>query len=259
MRVAIFPPSGYEGEKFYQPVENDWHVLHIELRRQLEEAGYQVIVYPCEVDVKADTGIYFEHQLIVPLTDRSILVMIEPPVVRPRQYEVVTGLPYTRIFTHVQNICDQKRIFFSPVPVPSYDKDLSHIKRDKHLCAITGFVPHDWPAYNHPEALYAQREWIYRSFGKQLDLYGHRWHLWEYINEVNYLGVVADKIAKLAEYKNAIVFENWEGFASEKIYHCVMAGTRPIYRGNREAVLPLREVTEKPWAARIVNAVRELT
>src|SRR3990172_750281 len=261
MKVVIFPPPGYEGaEKFYKECENNWHILHIELKKQLEESGYEVFVFPCEVDVKADTGIYFEHQPIVPLTKRSLLIMLEPPVVRPRQYEVVHGLPYTRVLSYARDICDDKRIFFSPFPVPSYTKDLSHIKRDKYICAISSYFPSTTAAYNHPDALYKAREQMYISFGKDLDLYGHRWWEWEFVSHVNYLGTVQDKVAKLAEYRYSIVFENCVllGFNSEKYYNCWQAKTAAIYRGAKDLVLPLEEVTEVPWAKRVVQHVKEV-
>jgi len=264
MRVVIFPTPGYEGYKFYQPVENDWHINNRELALQLKEAELDVAVYPeCDVDIKKDIGIYFDHQPIIPLCHRSICVFLEPTVIRPRQYEVIHGLPYTRILTYFSPLCDNKTIFFSPFPVPSYGKSkLEGIRRDKYICAISGFVPHDANHYNHPDALYKAREFIYRSYGKELDLYGHRWDQWEHVGEVNYLGCVSDKVSKMAEYKNAIVFENCilPGFNSEKLYHAMLAGCNinGLYRGNRESVLPYEEVTEKPWARRIVEHVKSL-
>jgi hypothetical protein len=154
-----------------------------------------------------------------------------------------------RILTFVSEFVDDRRIFYQPFPCPSYTKPLSHIPRDRYICAISSNK-------NFPGGLYQDRRMAYLSWGKDLDLYGWGWHTdAEVVEKVNYCGPVDDKVATLARYKYALVFENQivEAYNSEKLYHCIQAGTIPLYRGNKAGIPMLEEVTEGPWCRRIMG------
>jgi hypothetical protein len=256
MRVVIFPaPGGPEGEELFAPRENDWHIVALETKRQVEAQGWELAVWPCEVS-QTDFGIVFEHHLKLPRMDRKICILQEPPVVRPRPYEIITGLPYDRVLTFCRPYVDNKLIHFMPFNTPSYTKDLSRIHRDGYICAISGNK-----SFNHPEALYQARRQAYLSWGKDLDLYGHGWALdAEIMATCNYKGIVQDKVSTLARYKFAIVFENQiiHGWNSEKLYHCLQSGTVPLYRGSKEDVLPLSEVTEVRWNERLIQHIKDV-
>jgi hypothetical protein len=256
MRIVIWPEPGYEGSlRYFAEVENGWEKLSRELRRQLNAAGYEVVVHPdCEVDVERDIGLYFEHAPIRELCKRSLCIFMEPPVVRAYQHEHIRGLPYDRTLTFDLDQCDDKKIFYLPIGIPSYNKDISHINRDKYMVAIYSNKTSD-----HPRQLYTARQDILRGLGPYIDVFGHGW---EGVPGINYKGLVTDKIAKMAEYKYALYTENCDirGYNTEKLYHAIQAGCSPHpWVGNRVGVLPLDKVTEKPWAETIVRHIREIT
>lgn len=256
-RVVIFPEPGYEGDKFTAKCLNSWHVPNCLLVEKLKSAGFDVVVFPCDVSGD-DIGIYFEHPLNpVPLTGKSLLVTLEPPVVRPDQWEKITRLPYTRILTFAKELADDKRFFYLHFPIVRYRGQLNGTKRDKWMCAISGNK-----GSKHPQELYTARKHAYMAFGKDMDLYGQGWHEAppDFLSKVNYLGPVSDKIATLAQYKYALVFENQalEGYCTEKYWDAVQAGCEVLYRGWKPEGLTLGDVDEEAWSSRIVEHVRQL-
>jgi hypothetical protein len=254
MRVVAFPAPGTR-DYWFNPAENNWHKAAWKLRDMLIEAGHEIDVFPCDVR-DDDVGLYFNHFKQIPQTGKKILIQQEPPVVDPYPYPMIQALPYDRILTFCRPYVDNKKIHFLHFPTPSYDGDLSGVKRNKYICAISSNKRSD-----HPEQLYTARRLAYLSFGKDIDVYGYGWEKDEEIMRVcNYKGVVEDKVKTLAQYKFAIVFENQNihGWNSEKIYHCLQAKTTPIYRGSMEDFLPLDEVTEDKWAKAVLNHIEEV-
>lgn len=264
-KIILHPVPGYSGNKLFEPCMNDWHLSYVELRRHLEEEGYEVFSYPdvdlSEVDGKRDIQIVFDHQGGIgiadnKLCDRSILVMLEPPVVQPHQYTRIHGLPYTRILTYALDYVDNRKIFYSHFPIVRYRKPIEG-KHDRHICAISGNK-----SFKHPQELYTARRLAYLAFGKDLDLYGHGWGTdVEMINTVNYLGQCEDKVQTLSKYQFAIVFENMllRGWCSEKYWDCIMAGTVPIYRGWRPEGMTIDDVDETAWSRRILSHLKAIT
>lgn len=257
MQIVFFNEPGYEGNKVFEPCQNNYNRPFVALKQQLEAAGHEVLTFPVEgVDFQKAIGIYFDmpRDGAAPLCFRSLLVMLEPPCVAPREYERLHGLPFTRILTFKRDLCDNQRVFYSPFPIPRYDRPIEG-KHDKYICAISGNK-----RFDHPEALYDARRQAYLSWGKDIDVYGIGWHTdQELMDRCNYLGPCEDKIQTLSKYKYALVFENQviDGYNSEKYYDCLVAGTVPLYRGGA-APLPIEEVYEDKWAERIVKHVGEI-
>lgn len=256
MKVICFPDDGQaQGSAMFNPVPNDWHITTLELKRQVEEKGWSFHPWP-EVDFEIkDPDVLAIYNGIPssyhpPPIEKSLLIILEPPIVKPRLYERLHGWPVKRVLTFSKEVCDNRRVFYIPFPVPAYNKDLTHIKRDKYICAISS------GGKTFPGGLYEDRRLAYLGWGKDLDLYGWGWHKdAEIIEKCNYMGPVADKVATLAMYRYAIVFENLvlDGYNSEKFYHCLQANTVPLYRGSKRDILPLSEVTEVPWCKRIMG------
>ena len=135
--VVIYPEPGYQGAAFTEPVANNWHLPHLELVRQLTAAGYEVKVWPCEVDTTGDIGLAFDHPTYdCKIPDRSICVNLEPPVIRPRFFSRLHGWPYKRILTACKPYADNKRVMWSAFPAVWNDKPLAK-GRDKYRCAIS--------------------------------------------------------------------------------------------------------------------------
>jgi hypothetical protein len=242
------------GNALLLPQPLNWHITTNELKRQVEDKGWTFHIWP-DIDfdpmgkdvVALYNGVYPQTPDPVPVVEKSVLLILEPPVVKPRTYERLFGWHHRRILTFVRSAVDGKRVFYVPFPVPSYTKDLSRIRRDKYICAISSNKM-------IPGSLHGDRRLAYLGWGKDLDLWGWGWHTDpEMMDKVNYCGPVNDKVAKLAEYQFAIAFENQiiEGYTSEKYWHCVQAGTVPLYRGWRPDYT-LDYCTEVNWSKNVV-------
>jgi len=259
-RIIIYPEPGQTPETFLGPLPNNWHLPHVEVVRQLEKAGYEVHIWPCEVDAKKDIGLAFDfprYRCVMP--ERAVCVMLEPPVVFPRQYERMNGLPFQRILTFALAFCDEKRVFYSPYPVVRYEGSLAP-KRDRYICAVSSGGK-DFPIAKVGELmfepLYGARRQAYMSMGKNLHLYGWGWENdLEVLKVCSYRGPVENKILTMSRYEMAAVFENVEivGYASEKYWDAIQAGCRVLHRGWIPDY-PMSEAEGPAWAKRIVEHI----
>lgn len=59
---------------------------------------------------------------------------------------------------------------------------------------------------------------------------------WSLKRPHNYLGIAQSKVRVLASYEVSLVIENSEGYMSEKLVDCILAGTIPVYVGERAEV-----------------------
>jgi len=265
--VVVYPEPGQEG-KFFDKMPNDWHIMHHQLRDELTALDFEVHLWPEYTPNSHDVGLCFDFPYpprVCTYPDKSLLVILEPPIIHPRQYEKMNGLPFTRICCGARDFCDEKRVFWEPFPVVKCNVDVSGIPRDKEICAVSGggknFPPvtingREYMAYYHA------RKMVYVGLGKDLDLYGFGWESdYELINSVNYKGPIqGHKVPVMAQYKHAIVFENCycEGWASEKQYDAYQAGVIPIIRGWRPDY-PWEYAQSDQWAKRIASHVKAIT
>ena len=253
--VVIYPEPGYEGKAFTAEAPNSWHLSNVALVGALKTAGYDVKIWPCDVDVESDIGLALDHpRYDAKLPKTAMCVNLEPPVVYPRFFDRINGWPYKRILTCCMPYVDDKRTFWSPFPIVKYDGKLA--SHDKFLCAISSGNKH----FARPGELYTDRRNCYLSFGKDIDVYGWGWHEdVDLIHKCNYLGPVDNKILTLSKYKYAIVFENQciPGFTTEKYWDCIQAGTVPLYRGSLPDY-PMKEALPKGWSANIVRHLKEI-
>ena len=262
MRVVIFPEPGQQG-KFWDALPNDWHLAHHQLRDELEQLGFTIGVWPCDVDKTHDVGLCFDFpRYPCDIPGRAVCVTLEPPVVHPRQYDKINGLPFQRVVTFAREFCDDQRVFWEPYPLIKYEGNLSE-QRDKYICAVSGGAK-DFPSVNIKgrifESLYNARRLAYLSMGKDLDLYGVGWENdHEMLNAVNYKGAIENKIKTMSQYKHAIVFENCtcEGYASEKQHDAHQAGVIPITRGWTPDY-PWEYAYSQAWAKRIAQHVKAI-
>ncbi len=265
-RVIFFPVPGYEGNKLWQPCKNEWHKPPVALKALLESEGFTVESYPdlsTPPDRAEDFGLFFDVPQSSPAFDRSLCVFLEPPVVKPRQYERINGWPYTRILTYALDFVDDKRIFHLHYPIVRYTKPIIG-DHSKYICAITSNLNFPDVTLNGKliQGLYGARRQAYLSWGKNLDLYGDaRWAQdLEMMNTVNYCGPCEDKTQVLSQYKYAVVFENCElpGWTSEKFWDAVQAKTIPLYRGWWPKGLSLDDVCEEAWSKNILKHIKEV-
>lgn len=254
--VVIYPEPGYLGDLFTEPAQNNWHIPNREVVGQLRDTGYAVKVWPCEVDVKYDIGLAFDHPLYdCKIPDKAMCVNLEPPVVRPRFFERLHGWPYKRILTCCKPYVDEKKVFWSAFPAVRYEGQLAKV-RDRWRCAISSGDK----KFDHPDAMYARRRQIYLAYGKHIDLYGWNWQGDpEVMDKTNFMGPTENKVRTLSQYKIATVIENMviDGFTSEKYWDAVQAGCLVDYTGS----VPdygLEDAFPTAWAGRIVEHLKAL-
>ncbi len=257
--VVIYPEPGYLGDAFLAPAPNNWQVGNAEVKRQLEEAGYTVKIWPCEVDVRSDIGLAFDHPVYdCKIPDTALCVNLEPPVIRPRFFDRLHGWPYKRILTCCKPYCDDKKVFWSAFPTIPYTGPLSR-ERNGNICAITSGSKFE-EFKNNPGEMYSARRAVYMGFGKYLDLYGWSWDKDpEVMASCTYKGQVENKVYVLSQYKTAVVIENQviDGFTSEKYWDCVQAGTEMLYVGSYPDY-GIEDAFPPAWAGRIVEHLNSL-
>ena len=255
MRVIVYDSPGI---RFCEPLPNDWHRVGLELKRQLQAAGYEVHGdHETPSNTDKDIAIYIDALLRPkhpPMHKRSLYISLEPPVINPRFYERITGWPYTRILTFSRAHVDNKCVFYSPYPATTYEKPIPEKHSD--LCAITANK-----TSGHPAELYGARREIYRAMGKRLHLYGQGWDQDQVCEFVDYKGPCKHNFDTFCEYKYAISIENqWlEGYASEKYWTPLQAGCELLIRIGWDPDYLLAECDEIGWSKGITRHVQEIS
>jgi hypothetical protein len=259
-KVIIFPEPGQEGrDKFLAKLPNGWERGNHQLLKELTDNGFEVDVWPCEVDKQKDVGLCFDFpRYPCDIPDRAMCVMLEPPVVHPRQYDKINGLPFKRILSFARDFCDYKRVFWEPYPITQYEGP-PLVAADKYMCAVSGGGKDFASVSIHGrgyESLYQSRRHAYLAMGRDLDLYGFGWENdVEMRNSVNYRGPIpGHKVDIMSQYRFAIVFENCpcKGYASEKQYDAHAAGVTPILRGWKPDY-PWEYAFTENWVKRVVK------
>ena len=262
MKLIIYPEPGYEGwGKFLAEMPNGWEIGNYQLLQELKDNELEVDVWPCVVDKQKDAGLCLDFpKYPCDIPDRTVCVMLEPPVVFPREYIKMNSLPFKRILTFARDFCDDVRVFWEPYPITKYEGTLAD-KRDGYICAVSGRgYPFESVTINGRfyESFVQRRREAYMSMGRDLDLYGFGWmDDTEMRNAVNYKGTIpGNKIPVMSGYKNAIVFENsyCEGYASEKQYDAQVAGVHPLLRGWRPDY-PWEYAYTENWVKRVVKHI----
>ena len=257
MRFVFFPINGYSGDGFFKLNPDRWHLPFVLLKDLLCELGHEVQVYPCEANKETDFGIYFcMPQYPAPLTHKSILIELEPPVVSPRVYERINGLPFTKILTFAKEYCGHNKINYLPFPLIRHNKPIVTGNRVHKICAIYGNK-----SFNNPGELYTARRQQILSWGKEIHLYGNGWQNdREIIENVIWYGPwLGNKIDLLSKYVYTVNYENMdiEGYASEKWGDAIQAGCVPIRRGW-EPDYQIEYAFEDNWIKLVYQHIKQL-
>jgi len=205
----------------------------------------------------------FEYLIIndVPIKDleklkhydpkKLILLLWEPPCVKPYNYEPQNHAYFSKILTWNDDLIDNKKYYKSYYPQYSLAM-LEHLVEfsQKKLCTmVAGFLPS-----NHTDELYTKRKEIVEFFETKpqgdFEFYGSRGWKTPYKNYKGTIGMdrkgtdrILAKIEALAGYKFCICYENQKnlnGYVTEKMLHCFRAGCIPVYWGanNIEVYVP---------------------
>lgn len=164
--------------------------------------------------------------------EKRILFLWEPPTVKPETYVPAYHALFAKIFTWCDDLIDNQRYFKFYYPQPR----LSMIDKPTPFEAkkmVTMIARNKYSS--HPQQLYDERLRVIRFFEEQyphlFDLYGS-W--WDRLKLNTYQGVVRTKADCLSWYRFSVCFENMKdinGYVTEKIFDCFVAGSIPIYWG----------------------------
>jgi len=252
-RVIIYPEPG---ETWCAPMINQWEQPGLILRDKLIAAGYEPIP---DHDLKEkprpnDLAIYFDSLLRpsnVFLHKRSLYISLEPPCVNPRFYDRIRDFPFSRVLTFHRELCDNKRIFYSPFPVTKYEMPKQRPPIVGDICAITANKKSD-----HPNEMYTVRREVYRALGSYIDVYGKGWP----DTMSNYKGPVDNIFDTFLRYKYCIVIENQYvfGYTSEKYFTPIQAGCEPLIHIGWKPDYTLDDANEG-WASGIVKHLQAIS
>lgn len=164
--------------------------------------------------------------------EKLTAVLLEPPSVRPWNYDRSYHHYFGKIFTQLDAMVDYKTYFkyFAACPNLSMFNDLPKFHERKLLVMFAGNK-----GSNFPGELYSERrrfiEFCEKNKQVQFDFFGVWWDSSRYHN---YRGFAADKFNIGKHYKFAICYENvqgLDGYITEKLFDAFITATVPIYWG----------------------------
>lgn len=235
----------------------------IAARKLLEKNNYIIntidiaSVEPTQKDIYLDVPYPWQLKLwlrILMNKHKSILFILEPPVVNPFNYAKLVRFFFSKIYTWKDNLVDNKKYFKFNYPKSSKGLKTKIIpfKKKKFLVLMNSnwvpFLPFKLLSLSTKE-LYSQRiraiEFFDKHHSSEFDLFGKGWNkpekyslkqkLFGYKTYKTYRGEFKgkDKYSILSKFKYALCFENSEvtGYISEKIVDCFKAKCVPIYYG----------------------------
>lgn len=236
-----------------------------------------------------DAALGWAQSLGIP-KGRLMLVLFEPPAVRPDQHRTSLWRRYGLVIAPSPSWASAAGGVFLPWP-----QDLAlpkpgpgNRRRDRRAALMNA---NKWSAT--ADSMYGLRRQVIqraRRRGVDLDVYGDGWgrhpseniaHMvsaafnagragrWPLRPEIlrgvrvaaNWCGVAADKLETLAEYHLSVVVENSPTYVSEKLFDALRAGTVPVYVGPPlgDFGIPADIAVQVPArAAAILEAVSDL-
>lgn len=204
---------------------------------------------------------YFKKAINSAAKDKLYLYLFEPPVVDPRSYRRGYHSHFSKIFTYIDSMVDNRKYqkFYHPISdindrpsgiVPFAQKNFSILinanKYPNHLFYWYKFFDKKNALFQIQELYTARRQAILyfeAQHPDDLDLYGPGWNkplpgLLRFIhsasNHNSYKGMVKDKLETMQKYKFCLCYENnsgLEGYITEKIFDCFKSNCIPIYWG----------------------------
>lgn len=167
--------------------------------------------------------------------EKCILVLWEPPVIKPANYNSDLHRYFGKIFTVDNTLVDNKTYFqcYYTVRRPMIDSPIPFSQ--KKFCTLINRSS----GSSHPLELLTKRMQAITFFEhnapQQLDVFGHGWDTsWKTTRgPIPGNHTSQSKIDVLKQYKFCLCYENtaMPGYITEKIFDCFHAGCVPIYLG----------------------------
>ncbi len=178
---------------------------------------------------------------------QSYLWQLESPI------SIIVPTPETykqhfkKIFTWHKASCDNKQIFYIPIPYNYHYIKTDTLTQPKTI--LLSLINTYYTKY-HYELRNQTIRWFLENHPQDIYFYGKGWNAFKEtlpsdlhpFFDTQYKGVVEDKIQTIATSKFTIAFENYrfDDYVTEKIYDAMAAGSVPIYSGapNIETYVP---------------------
>ncbi len=164
--------------------------------------------------------------------EKRILYLLEPPAVRPDNYDKKNHEMFSKVYTWNDDLVDNKKYFkfYYPVYKPIINEKIDFDA--KKLCILILSNKHS----GQQGEIYSERKKLIDFFEDRyeadFDFYGM---LWDKNLFKNYKGYADSKVEKMKNYKFCIAYENSKtvkGYVTEKIFDCFRSGCVPIYWGT---------------------------
>jgi alpha(1,3/1,4) fucosyltransferase len=256
MRDILIHIPDFSDGRLFAPARDQCHEPFVRLRDRLRDIGYElktsdshpiatahrILFFDLPIEARRHKGLWsrrgrernlLQECLEHDLQDRLALLLIEPPVVHPQNWDVERHKPFPTIFTWSDALVDGTRYLKLHEPVPSEIPAPPHVPFSARtlLIAISGNK-----RSSHPAELYSARRAAIRYFSRvapnDFHLYGYGWRFWE--RPRSFRGIVRNKWEVLPNYRFGICYENVRGFdgcVSERIFDCLRSRCIPVYWG----------------------------
>ena len=252
------------------PIGDDLMYPFVYLGKYFKSRGYSFSTIDMEPLSNYDAIVFFDYptkfnKFFRKLLDMKnpppmYLVICEPKVIRPDNWDIKKHKYFRKVFTSNLDLIDnQKYIYLNLACKIERDKNNFEITIKGKFCALISSNKYS----NRPQELYSKRReairWFEKNYPSEFDLYGVDWDRFflPLLGRANFLlagiyrlapwvphirsrlaykGRIKEKRSVLSQYKFAICFENViaPGYVTEKILDCFMAGVIPIYLGAPE-------------------------
>lgn len=267
--LILFDPFGISDEYLDWAFDKYPNGLFWILKRHFENLGFEVHTTDYPEYQRAEWIVFFgfpqKNPFFIRFLESNIklkmaLFLFEPPVVEPVAYVRANHDYFTKIFTYISDLPDQRKYFKYLFPQMAFEKKLSigpTFSEKKFLVMMNGNKSVH-PQFNMlqrqtsndlfhgiTELYTARRNFIHyceRFLPNDFDLFGPGWSKktkrWTNVFRSNrlrtYRGTADDKVKTLSKYKFVICYENatgLPGYITEKIFDCFRAQSIPIYWG----------------------------
>jgi len=220
----------------------DYSVYH--LKQLFQRHGVDLSTWDINSPETSDIVLYHDVPPKLPKKsdrEKSFLLLMEPVVVKPRNWDARNHAPFKKVFTWNDDWVDNQK-YIQLRYAFQLPKTIDKQARRQKLCTtIIGRK-----TSKHPTELYSKRveaiRWFERHHPEAFEFYGNGWQTRSFIDRyvlrkpvfTSYRGKVASKQDVLKTFRFAICFENTNGspgYITEKIFDCFFAGCIPIYWG----------------------------
>ena len=256
-KIALYVQPAYQGNRIFEkdnPLNRDNCLVHWRyLKEEFSKKGFDFSTQDINSIEESKYVLYNDMPKVIPTDDKSFLLLNEPSIIRPDNWDLSKHQAFKKIFTWNDDIIDNKKYIkvFHSLSSEGFEKYFDNPR--KKLCTIiAGNKSHP-----DPNELYSERKkaivWFEKNHPEDFDFYGMGWTEYFFqppfkkLNKFTFLkkmipvkkynsyqGKVKEKMEAMSYYDFSICYENSHGtpgYITEKIFDSFFAGTIPIYWG----------------------------